>query len=272
MPIFVSFALYIFGIFIPRLKSATHSICVKLLHTCKHDKLTQCCHAITLALARLSCNMCNKLYSVYWAFYIWVNYITVRTLHLCITRFECKISELIDSESGIRPPLQKWESETPPLPPKIMPLALGAKSAIQDCLVHCACRSAIRIATDAEHSEVRKYPVSRRGFRREGKLTTLQVIQVFYTVCSFTVWCRPTIGLVESTFCSMHVFLPALSDFHLSTLSRKTKGPFTVHTMCVCVVLLYVVQQIHNKSNQWSLSLKSNTLTTIDLMPFTLCT
>ena len=37
----------------PRLKSATHSICVKLLH--KHDKLTQCCHAFTLALARLSC-------------------------------------------------------------------------------------------------------------------------------------------------------------------------------------------------------------------------
>ena len=37
----------------PRLKSATHSICVKLLH--KHDKLTQCCCAFTLALARLSC-------------------------------------------------------------------------------------------------------------------------------------------------------------------------------------------------------------------------
>jgi len=28
----------------PRLKSATHSICVKLLH--KHDKLTQCCRAL----------------------------------------------------------------------------------------------------------------------------------------------------------------------------------------------------------------------------------
>jgi len=51
MPIFVSFARYIFLIFIPRLKLATHSICVKLLH--KHDKLTQCCHAFTLALARL---------------------------------------------------------------------------------------------------------------------------------------------------------------------------------------------------------------------------
>ena len=38
----------------PRLKSATHSICVKLLH--KHDKLTQCCRAFTLALARLSCH------------------------------------------------------------------------------------------------------------------------------------------------------------------------------------------------------------------------
>ena len=37
----------------PRLKSATHSICVKLLH--KHDKPTQCCRAFTLALARLSC-------------------------------------------------------------------------------------------------------------------------------------------------------------------------------------------------------------------------
>jgi len=53
MPIFVSFARYIFGIFIPRLKSATHSICVNLLH--KHDKLAQCCRAFTLALARLSC-------------------------------------------------------------------------------------------------------------------------------------------------------------------------------------------------------------------------
>ena len=39
----------------PRLKSATHSICVKLLHM--HDKLTQCCRAFTLALARLSCNI-----------------------------------------------------------------------------------------------------------------------------------------------------------------------------------------------------------------------
>jgi len=37
----------------PRLKSATHSIFVKLLH--KHDKLTQCCRAFTLVLARLSC-------------------------------------------------------------------------------------------------------------------------------------------------------------------------------------------------------------------------
>jgi len=40
----------------PRLKLATHSICVKLLH--KHDKLTQCCRAFTLALARLSCYKC----------------------------------------------------------------------------------------------------------------------------------------------------------------------------------------------------------------------
>ena len=38
----------------PRLKSATHLICVKLLH--KHHKLTQCCHAFTLALARLTCS------------------------------------------------------------------------------------------------------------------------------------------------------------------------------------------------------------------------
>jgi len=38
----------------PRLKSATHSICVKLIH--KHDKRTQCCRALfTLAIARLSC-------------------------------------------------------------------------------------------------------------------------------------------------------------------------------------------------------------------------
>jgi len=37
----------------PRLKLATHSIFAKLWH--KHDKLTQCCRAFTLALARLSC-------------------------------------------------------------------------------------------------------------------------------------------------------------------------------------------------------------------------
>ena len=42
-----------------RLKSATHSICVKLLH--KHDKLTQCCRAFTLALARLSCQVRGSL-------------------------------------------------------------------------------------------------------------------------------------------------------------------------------------------------------------------
>jgi len=39
----------------PRLKSATHSIYVKLLH--KYDKLTLCCRAFTLALARLSCHL-----------------------------------------------------------------------------------------------------------------------------------------------------------------------------------------------------------------------
>ena len=38
----------------PRLKLATHSICVKLLH--KHHKLTECCRTFTLALARLSCS------------------------------------------------------------------------------------------------------------------------------------------------------------------------------------------------------------------------
>jgi len=40
----------------------THSICVKLLH--KHDKLTQCCRAFTLALARLSCNYICQGYTV----------------------------------------------------------------------------------------------------------------------------------------------------------------------------------------------------------------
>jgi len=39
----------------PRLKSATHSICVK------HDKPTQCCRAFSLALARLSCSSCAVL-------------------------------------------------------------------------------------------------------------------------------------------------------------------------------------------------------------------
>ena len=37
----------------------THSICFKLLH--KHDKLTQCCRAFTLALARLSCWLCCRV-------------------------------------------------------------------------------------------------------------------------------------------------------------------------------------------------------------------
>jgi len=46
-------------------------------------------HAGTLSLAS-SFNMCNKLNSVYRAFRIWVNYITVCTLHFCITRFEGK--------------------------------------------------------------------------------------------------------------------------------------------------------------------------------------
>jgi len=41
--------------------------------------------------------MCSKLNSVYWAFRIWVNYITVCTLHFCITRFEDKIYDFIDS-------------------------------------------------------------------------------------------------------------------------------------------------------------------------------
>ena len=47
----------------PKLKSATHSICVKLLR--KHDKLTQCCRTFTLALARLSCltSISNRLSS-----------------------------------------------------------------------------------------------------------------------------------------------------------------------------------------------------------------
>ena len=52
MPIFVSFARHIFRIFIPKAEIIIF-YCVKLLH--KHDKLTQCCRAFTLALARLSC-------------------------------------------------------------------------------------------------------------------------------------------------------------------------------------------------------------------------
>jgi len=44
MPIFVSFAYYIFQIFIP-----------------KDDKLTQCCRAFTLELARLSCTYSTGL-------------------------------------------------------------------------------------------------------------------------------------------------------------------------------------------------------------------
>jgi len=41
----------------------------------------------------IQCNftMCNKLNSVYWVFHILVNYITVCTLHFCISRFEGKI-------------------------------------------------------------------------------------------------------------------------------------------------------------------------------------
>jgi len=52
MPIFVSFARYIFRMFIPKAEIIIFYR-VKLLH--KHDKLTQCCRAFILALARLSC-------------------------------------------------------------------------------------------------------------------------------------------------------------------------------------------------------------------------
>ena len=58
----------------PRLKSAAHSICVKLLH--KHDKLTQCCRAFTLALARLSCMTLLSISRVYiqnqWSIQPWL--------------------------------------------------------------------------------------------------------------------------------------------------------------------------------------------------------
>jgi len=40
----------------------SRSICVKLLH--KHDKLTQCCRAFTLALARVSCSSYDSLTEV----------------------------------------------------------------------------------------------------------------------------------------------------------------------------------------------------------------
>ena len=52
MPIFVSFAHYVFRIFIPKAEIIIF-YCVKLLH--KHDKLTQCYREFTVALARLSC-------------------------------------------------------------------------------------------------------------------------------------------------------------------------------------------------------------------------
>jgi len=47
-----------------------------------------------------SFNMCKKLYSVYWAFSKVQLHITVCTLLFCMTRFKCKISDLIDSKSG----------------------------------------------------------------------------------------------------------------------------------------------------------------------------
>ena len=57
----------------PRLKSATHSICVKLLH--KHDKLTQCCRAFTLALARLSCKWRWQKFLIGWLIWTVTNWL-----------------------------------------------------------------------------------------------------------------------------------------------------------------------------------------------------
>ena len=79
-------------------------------------------HAWTLSDG--SCfNMCNKLNSVYWAFHIWVNYVTVRTLHFCITHFEGSIFDLIHSKSGeFVPYSKKWREVHTRFPSKIMPM------------------------------------------------------------------------------------------------------------------------------------------------------
>jgi len=71
----------------PRLKSATHSICVKLLH--KHDKLTHCCRAFTLALARLSCLLSFYNWPLYE--YLWSTQTTTTTtiLRSLIYRSNC---------------------------------------------------------------------------------------------------------------------------------------------------------------------------------------
>ena len=52
-------ARYIFRIFIPKAEIG-HPF--NLCQAIKHDKLTQCCRAFTLALARLSCIKTRKLY------------------------------------------------------------------------------------------------------------------------------------------------------------------------------------------------------------------
>jgi len=63
MPIFVSFARYIFRIFIPKAEIIIF-YCVKLLR--KDDKLTQCSRTFTLALARLSCQLCTLEHKHSW--------------------------------------------------------------------------------------------------------------------------------------------------------------------------------------------------------------
>jgi len=107
--------------------------------------------------------MCNKLNSVYWAFLIWVNYITVCTLHFCVTRFEGKISDLIDSNSGSAPTPKSGGPDLS-LPPHLMlcPWQAGGIQATRWWWLHY-CRLAMNRVCNKTMRESWKRLQRRRG-------------------------------------------------------------------------------------------------------------
>ena len=82
-----------------RLKLATHSICVKLLH--KHDKLTQCCRTFTLALARLSCNKAGDISLQIAAVSLSLSLSSTTDLHSLIHHFTFLTRPAVQMEMGL---------------------------------------------------------------------------------------------------------------------------------------------------------------------------